>query len=137
MAYQTYQLPVSDSSTEEYWSAANRRELLIKRCNSCARVHFYPRPFCPFCWSTNVHWEIASGLATVYTFSVVRQNDTPEFASRVPYVAAIVELAEGPRMMTNLVNVEPSQILIGMAVRVDFAPAGQDETSFIPVFGPE
>jgi uncharacterized OB-fold protein len=134
---QTYQLPSSDPSTEEFWGAANRRELLIKRCDVCARPHFYPRPFCPFCWSTNVRWETTSGRATVYSFSVVRQNDTPDFASRVPYIVAVVELAEGPRMMTNLVNVEPSDIRVGMAVTVDFALAGQDGTSLVPVFRPE
>jgi hypothetical protein len=68
---------------------------------------------------------------------VVRQNDTPDFASRVPYIVAVVELAEGPRMMTNLVNVEPSDIRVGMAVTVDFALAGQDGTSLVPVFRPE
>ena len=106
------------------------------RCERCARAHFYPRPFCPYCWSTRVHWERASGRANVYTYSVVRLNDHPSFASRVPYVAAIVELAEGPRMMTNLINVEPMNVRVGMAVAVDFAPAGEEGASLIPVFRP-
>lgn len=66
----------------------------------------------------------------------MRQNDTPEFAGRVPYVAAIVELAEGPRMMTNVVNVEPTKVHVGMPVTVEFAPAGPDGMSLIPVFNP-
>jgi uncharacterized OB-fold protein len=136
MAEQTYELPNSDSSTEEFWTAANRRELLIKRCDACGRPHFYPRPFCPHCWSTDVRWEAASGQATVYSFSVVRQNDTPQFANRVPYIAAIVELAEGPRMTTNLVGVDSAEVHVGMAVTVDFSPAGPDGASLVPVFRP-
>jgi uncharacterized OB-fold protein len=137
MASQGFPLPNADPSTEEFWNATNRRELLIKRCDSCHRAHFYPRPFCPFCWSINVHWETASGRAHVYSYSVVRQNDAPAFKDRVPYVAAIVELVEGPRMMTNLVDVELSEVHIGMDVHVDFAPAGEDGLSLVPVFVPD
>jgi len=68
---------------------------------------------------------------------VVRQNDAPAFKSRVPYVPAIVELVEGPRMMTNLIDVNPSLVRIGMAVSVDFASAGEDGLSLVPVFRPE
>jgi uncharacterized OB-fold protein len=67
----------------------------------------------------------------------VRLNDLPAFSSRVPYVAAIVELAEGPRMMTNIIGIEPTSVRVGMAVTVDFAPAGEDGTSLVPVFRPE
>jgi uncharacterized OB-fold protein len=137
MADHNFQLPTADLSTQEYWDAASRRELLIKRCGSCERPHFYPRPFCPHCWSTDVHWERASGDGTVYSYSVVRRNDLPAFASRVPYVPAIVELAEGPRVMTNVVGTDPSELRIGMAVTVDFAPAGEEGESLIPVFRPE
>lgn len=137
MASQVFPLPDSDPSTEEFWSGANRRELLIKRCDECTRPHFYPRPFCPFCWSTNVHWEVTGGRGHVYSYSVVRQNDAPAFKSRVPYVPAIVELVEGPRMMTNLIDVDPSLVRIGMAVSVDFASAGEDGLSLVPVFRPE
>lgn len=136
MADHNFQLPTPDPSTQEYWDAACRHELLIKRCGSCEAAHFYPRPFCPHCWSTDVHWEVASGKGVVYTYSVVRRNDLPAFASRVPYVPAIVELHEGPRMMANVVGVDPSSVRIGMEVHVDFAPAGEDGEALIPVFCP-
>lgn len=126
-----YDPPVGDMSTQEYWDAAGRRELLIKRCEECGRAHHYPRPFCPYCWSSKVHWEQASGKATLYTYSVVRQNELQ--AARVPYVAAIVDLEEGPRMMTNVVGVDPADVSIGMALAVDYAPAGE---TLIPVFRP-
>ena len=81
-----------------------------------------------------MRWVRSSGRAHVYSYSVVRQNDAAMFRDRVPYVAAIVELAEGPRMMTNLVDVEPSEVRIGTPVIVDFAPAGEDGASLVPVF---
>jgi uncharacterized OB-fold protein len=131
-----YDAPLPDMSTQEYWDAANRRVLLIKRCENCGRAHFYPRPFCPYCWSTAVHWEEASGQATLYTFSVVRRHEIPAWVARVPYVPAIVELAEGPRMMTNVVGIDPDEVRIGMALTVDFAPAGPEGAELIPVFRP-
>lgn len=84
-----------------------------------------------------MRWATSSGRAQVYSYSVVRQNESALFKDRVPYVAAIVELAEGPRMMTNLIDVEPSDVRIGMAVVVDFAAAGDDGASLIPVFRPD
>ena len=131
-----YPAPTPDGSTAPYWEAAAKGELLIKRCDTCGRAHFYPRPFCPVCWSTAVRWERASGRGTVYTFSVVRRSDLPAFRERVPYVPAIVELAEGPRMMTTVVGVDPAEIRIGMAVEVAYAPAGPDGSAVVPVFRP-
>jgi uncharacterized OB-fold protein len=131
-----YEAPIPDMSTQEYWDAASRRELLIKRCDDCGRAHFYPRPFCPHCWSEAVRWERASGRASLYTYSIVRSHDLPAFAARVPYVAAIVELDEGPRMMTHVVGAEPAEVAIGMALAVDFAPAGADGDKLVPVFRP-
>jgi uncharacterized protein len=128
-----YEAPMPDMSTQEFWDAAGRRELLIQRCEECGDAFFYPRPFCPQCWSRAVHWEQASGKATLYTFSVVRRNDMPSFAARVPYVAAIVELEEGPRMMTNVVGIPVDDVRIGMPLVVDYAPAGE---TLIPVFRP-
>jgi uncharacterized OB-fold protein len=131
-----YPAPIPDQSTAHYWEAAARGELVIKRCDNCGRAHFYPRPFCPVCWSTAVRWERASGRGTVYTFSVVRRSDLPPFRDRVPYVPAIVELAEGPRMMTAIVDVDPADVRIGMEVDVAFAPAGPDGSAAVPVFRP-
>ena len=92
MAGVRFDLPTPDIETQPFWDAARDGRLLIKRCAACGRAHFYPRPFCPFCWSERVEWEEASGRATLYTWSVVHQNDLPPFGERVPYVAAIVDL---------------------------------------------
>ncbi|MGC4976569.1 Zn-ribbon domain-containing OB-fold protein [Streptomyces sp. DT199] len=99
-----FDLPEPDAFTRTYWDAAAEGRLLIRRCGDCGRAHHYPREFCPHCWSEDVTWETASGRATLYTWSVVHRNDLPPFSDRVPYVAAVVELAEGPRMMTEIVG---------------------------------
>lgn len=125
--------PVIDAETEPWWDAAHEGRLLFRRCRDCATAHWYPRPFCPACWSEDVTWEQASGAATLYTYSIVRSNDLPPFADRVPYVAAVIELAEGPRMMSNLVDVAIDDIGIGMALQVRFRVA---DGFSVPVFAP-
>lgn len=127
-------VPIPDPDTEPYWEAARQHRLLIRWCRSCQRHSFYPRPFCPHCWSTDVEWVQASGRASLYTYSVVHVNDLPPFNERVPYVAAIVELEEGPRMETNIVDCEPDELRIGMPLVVDFRPLTEDIT--LPVFRP-
>jgi uncharacterized protein len=124
-------LPTPDPSTEAYWQAASEGTLLIKRCDACGRHHFYPRPFCPWCWSGQVTWTAASGRATLYTYSVVRANGLAPFADRVPYVAAIVELEEGPRMMTNVVDCDESDLRIGMALTLAWRPLDDGLTAAV------
>jgi uncharacterized OB-fold protein len=124
-----FDVPEADAFTRTYWEAAAQGRLLIRRCADCARPHHYPREFCPHCWSENVTWENASGRATLYTWSVVHRNDLPPFGQRVPYVAAVVDLAEGPRMMTEIVECEATALRAGMPVEVTFRDG-------IPVFRP-
>jgi hypothetical protein len=128
-----FDLPTPNRETQPYWDAARDGRLLIKRCADCGRAHFYPRPFCPHCWSGAVDWEDASGRATLYTWSVVYRNDLPPFHERVPYVAAVVDLEEGPRMMT-IVTGDPDVLEIGMDLVVDFEDYDEDIT--VPVFRP-
>ncbi|WP_425505746.1 Zn-ribbon domain-containing OB-fold protein [Streptomyces typhae] len=134
-----HDLPEPDAFTRPYWDAAAEGRLLIRRCHApaCGRAHHYPREFCPHCWSEDVTWERASGRATLYTWSVVHRNDLPPFATRVPYTAAVVDLAEGPRMMTELVeaaaSVAGAGLRPGLPLEVVFrvrAPGGP----VVPVF---
>lgn len=127
-------VPTPDPSTEAYWQAASGGTLLIKVCDACGRHHFYPRPFCPHCWSDRVAWVAASGRARLYTYSVVRTNGLSPFADRVPYVAAIVELEEGPRMMTNVVDADEDDLRIGMDLTLAWRPLDGELTA--PVFRP-
>ena len=129
-----FDLPTIEADTRPYWDAADEGQLLIRRCGDCGHAHFYPRPFCPSCWSEQVAWERASGRATLYTWSVVHANDLPPFGERVPYIAAVVDLAEGPRMMTNVVDCEPDDLAIGMALDVTFERRTDDLT--VAVFRP-
>jgi uncharacterized OB-fold protein len=127
-------IPTPDPETLPYWDAARGGKLLIRRCRACKRAYFYPRDFCPHCWSEDVAWEEASGRATLYTWSVVRRNDLPPWGERVPYVAAVVDLEEGPRMMTNVVGCDPDELAIGMPLVVDFRQDTEEITA--PVFRP-
>ena len=129
-----FDLPAPEPEAQPFWDAARERRLLVKRCADCGEAHFYPRPFCPRCWSENVTWEEASGHATLYTWSTVHVNDLPPFPERVPYVAAIVELAEGPRMMTNVVDCDDARLEVGMALQVRYRDL--DDEFSIPVFAP-
>ncbi len=129
-----FDLPTPDAETQPFWDAARDHRLLIRRCRRCGEAHFYPRRFCPDCWSDEVGWEQASGRATLYTWSVVHSNDLPPFAERVPYVAAVVDLAEGPRMMTNVVDCDFDDLTVGMHLDVTFEHRTDDVT--LPVFRP-
>lgn len=129
-----FDLPTPDSETEPFWDALREGTFLLRHCDACGRDHYYPRPFCPSCWSDEVSWRPAAGTGTVYTYSVVHSNDLPPFKERVPYVAAIVELDEGPRVMTNIEGVAPEAVEIGMRVAVEYRPISDEVT--IPVFRP-
>ncbi|MEU6775483.1 Zn-ribbon domain-containing OB-fold protein [Streptomyces sp. NPDC046759] len=115
-----HDLPEPDAFTRPYWEAAAEGRLLIRRCGACGRAHHYPREFCPHCWSEEVTWEEASGRAVLYTWSTVHRNDLPPFGERTPYVAAVVDLAEGPRMMTQVVECAAADLRAGMPLRVMF-----------------
>ncbi|MFF7354282.1 MULTISPECIES: Zn-ribbon domain-containing OB-fold protein [Streptomyces] len=130
MSAARHDIPEPDAFTRPYWEAAARGRLLIRRCGSCGRAHHYPREFCPYCWSEAVTWEEASGRAVLYTWSTVHRNDLPPFGDRTPYVAAVVDLAEGPRMMTQVVDCAGQDLRAGLPLRVTFADSR-------PVFRPE
>ena len=127
-----FDLPTPDFETQPFWDGCREGKFLIRHCNACGRDHFYPRPFCPTCWSDDVAWKEASGRGTLYTYSIVRVNDLPPFAERVPYVAAVVELDEGPRVMTNIEGLAFEDLRVDMPVVVDFKAISDDIT--IPVF---
>ena len=129
-----FDLPTADDATRPFWDATREGRFLIKRCRACRRAHYYPRPFCPHCWSDDVEWEQASGRATLYTWSVVHQNDLPPWPERVPYVAAVVDLEEGPRAMTNVVDCDFESLRVDLPLQVAFRDAGDDVT--LPVFRP-
>ncbi|MEW2414304.1 Zn-ribbon domain-containing OB-fold protein [Streptomyces sp. NPDC046866] len=131
-----FDLPDVDEFSRTYWDAAAEGRLLVRRCGACGRAHHYPREFCPFCWAgeEQVVWEQASGRAVLYTWSVIHRNDLPPFGTRVPYTAAVVDLAEGPRMMTEVVDCEAGALRVGMPLEVAFREAA--EGVWVAVFRP-
>jgi uncharacterized OB-fold protein len=109
----------------EYWQSAEQGKLVLRECAACGKVHFPPRHLCPACWSDDLRWCQASGEGRVYTFTVMRRAPLPEFAGRLPYVVALVDLAEGPRMMANIVGEDAFSVAIGDRVRVCFEQRGE------------
>jgi len=113
-------LPRIDEESRGYWEALARHELYFQRCCDCGTKRFPPRAVCPACLSSATEWVRASGRGTVHTFTVTHQNQAAGFREELPYVLAVVELAEGPRMMTNIVGCVPDAVRIGTAVEVVF-----------------
>jgi uncharacterized OB-fold protein len=120
----TYNRPLPNPQPEwdYYWEKAKAHELWIMRCNACNQAYFYPRAICPNCFSRDTRWIKASGRGTLFAFAIVHRAPTPAFADMTPFVTAFVQLEEGPRFPTNLVEVhaDPSTIKIGMPVEVVF-----------------
>ena len=106
-----------------FWEAAAQDRLVLPRCRSCATFIWYPRAYCPDCHTFGVDWVEASGRGTVYSFTVSQRGAGP-WAAHAPYAIAYVELAEGPRVMTNIVGVDPGDVRIGAPVTAVFEPAG-------------
>ena len=109
--------------TQPFWDGTKAGELRIQRCDDCGEHVFYPRSGCPYCASTALTWVTASGDATLDSF-VISHHPAPGF--QAPYVIAIVKLAEGPRMLTNLVGVgpDPERLPLDLPLRVTFADRG-------------
>ena len=113
----TRPLPAPDPVSTPYWEAAARGELLIQRCPACGNRQHYPRAVCTTCGETP-EWEQASGRGTIYTFTVIRQNYARPFRDELPYVVAMVDLEEGPRLMGNVTGCEVDDVHIGMPVEM-------------------
>ena len=126
--------PVPTPETQPFWDGCARGELMLQRCLDCGKPYFYPRPICPECSSVNVEWFAASGRATLYSY-VINHRPAPGFEADAPYAIAVVQLEEGPRMMTNLVGVPntPEDLVLDMALQVTFEARG-DVT--VPLFSP-
>ena len=124
--------PLPTPDTAPYWEGAAAGELRIQQCTSCTRYYFYPRPFCPNCGSAEVEWRVTSGRATLVSYVI---NHRPIPPTDEPLVIALVQLEEGPRMMTNVVGVEPlpENLPLDLPLRVAFEQRGEHS---IPVFTP-
>ena len=121
----TKPVPEPDILTGPFWEGTKSGELRVQRCKSCDTKFFYPRERCPECLSNNLEWVKITGRGRVYTYTVVRQPGNPAFNDDVPYVFAIIQLDEGPRMNGNVKNIDPMQVQVDMPVEVFFEQRGE------------
>jgi uncharacterized protein len=125
--------PVPTPETQPYWDGCEEGTLRIQYCDQCQAHFFYPRVSCPRCGSvTAVRWVEASGRATLHSFVI---SHLPAAGYEAPFVIAIVELEEGPRMLSNIIGVapDPEALVLDMPLDVDFEPRGD---LAVPVFRP-
>ena len=126
-------IPEITDRNRDYFEGCAKGELRVRRCSACGARFRFAHGLCPQCWSADLGWERASGEATVSHFTVVHQAPIAAFQAGGPYVLAMVDLAEGVRMMTNIVRCDPDTVHIGMKVRVAFEQRGPVN---LPVFAP-
>jgi len=119
--------PVVNPETQPFWNAAREGRFLIPVCTACGKAHWYPRAICPFCASDKVEWRRGGGRGTIYTFSVMRRVSEP-------YAIAHVTLAEGPTMLTNIVDCDFDKLRIGQTVAVVFKDSENGQP--VPMFTP-
>lgn len=115
--------PLVTSANEAFWKATADGRLVLQRCSSCGTVAWPARRHCPSCWTETLVEFDASGRGKVYSFTVVRKGRM-DFKDAGPFVVAYVELDEGPRVMTNIVECEPDEVEVEMAVEVVFHDTG-------------
>ncbi|MDP9412866.1 MAG: OB-fold domain-containing protein [Pseudomonadota bacterium] len=120
--------PVPTPETAPFWTAASEGTLLIKRCGACGDAHYYPRAICPYCFSTDTHWEAAKGQGRIYSVSVMRRG------ANAPYALAYVLLDEGPAILTNITDCDFDALAIGQRVAIRFSPT--DGGPPVPMFTP-
>ncbi|MGC1359138.1 MAG: zinc ribbon domain-containing protein [Xanthobacteraceae bacterium] len=119
--------PVVTVETQPFWNAAREGRFVVPVCTACGRVHWYPRAICPFCDSEKVEWRPASGRGTIYTFSVMRRV-------KQAYAIAHVTLAEGPTMLTNIIDCDFDKLSICQAVAVVYKESENGQP--VPMFAP-
>ena len=117
-------IPEPDDASREFFEGAARGELMLSRCNQCDAWMQPAAPICSECLSRDLRWDRASGRGTVFTFGVMHQFYHPGFTGDLPYNVAVVELEEGLRFATNLVQIANEDIRVGMPVRVTFEEQG-------------
>lgn len=127
-------LPSPSPDAMPFWEGCRRHELMLPFCRPCQRAFFYPRALCPHCGSDEIEWRRASGRGRLYSYAIQHRAQVRGFEAEVPYITALVELDEGPRMMTNLVEVEPDpeRIRCDAPVEVVFTEVAEGVT--LPLF---
>ena len=113
-------LPVVTEENRPFWEGCQQGKLLLQYCIECQRYQFYPRLYCMKCGSNSLRWIEASGHGVLYSYTIIHQNKSPEFVHDTPYNVAIVQLEEGPRMLSNIVDIDPTDLQADLPVTVVF-----------------
>jgi uncharacterized OB-fold protein len=121
-------------ATEPFWRAASEHRLVLPRCTACATYRFPPSPFCFHCRAQSVDWIEHDGAGTIYSFTVIRHAVIPSVADALPLIAAVVDLpgTNGCRIVGNVVDCDPADVRIGLAVTLDWYDVRAGES--VPVF---
>lgn len=123
-------LPVPTELTRPFWDAAKQHDLQVQRCRPGNHLFMYPREYCPVCLSDDLEWVSVSGKGRVYTYTVVHRAADPRFQSQIPYIYAVIQLDEGPRLISNVVDCDIDDVTIDMPVAVHFDDV-TDETTLV------
>jgi uncharacterized OB-fold protein len=124
--------PIPDAESEPFWSGTLDGKLLVQECTVCHQRQLYGRSLCTNCHSAALNWIETSGKGTIYSRTIIRQNPSRSFKHMIPFIVALVDLDEGPRMMTNVVGTPAEAVRIGDRVRVTFEPVS--DAAALPLF---
>ena len=124
--------PIPDAESEAFWSGALEGKLLVQECSVCGHRQLYGRSLCTNCHSAALNWIEASGRGTVYSRTIIRQNPSRSFKHLIPFVVALIDLDDGPRMMSNVVGTPAEDVKIGDRVHVTFEPVS--DAAALPLF---
>jgi uncharacterized protein len=119
-------LPSLDESNKPFWTAARERRLALQHCGACGKPRYPINHVCPHCLSDKFEWKPVSGRGTVASSIVFHQVYNQAFAGDVPYNVSLIQLEEGPRMISNVVGIPPSEVKVGDKVQVTFDPVTPD-----------
>jgi uncharacterized OB-fold protein len=124
-------LPQPTAASAPFWDACDRGQLLLPRCRDCRHVFYYPRIMCPKCGGRTLDWLACSGRGRVFSFSQVSVSFYgPDWESQLPYTVVLVDLEEGPRMLSRLTGDHVDRVHIGACVEISFAAIGDRKLPF-------
>ena len=126
--------PTINDVNRPFWDGCRRGELLLQRCTHCRRLRYPAALVCPDCLAREAEWQPLSGRGKVFSFVVFHRAYHPAWEGKVPYNVALIELDEGPIMLSNVVAVDNAALEIGLPVEVEFDAV--DDGLAIPVFTP-
>jgi uncharacterized protein len=127
-------LPVVTEENRPFWKGCRSGILCLQYCAQCQQYQFYPRLYCMHCGADKISWVTASGRGVIYSYTIIHQNKSPEFVQDTPYNVAVIQLEEGPRMMSNIIGISPEDLRVDLPVKIVFDPV--TDTISIPRFEP-